>query len=585
MARQGLCRRAIEISIFIIFECFVCSATLYAETIVLKTGGVIRGDIVQDINQDIYGEQIKVQSDDGQLLTIALNDIETIDGKLPQPSEWLTWKGQESVDDYWHSVLLIMEECEKIAMGVEQTAFLKKKDGASVIQESKNKFNKLIDELKTLQIPEHLDNYHAKVMTLCEYLATIFDEDFYKKRNAAVMYWRKADLLEIESFQELKRVFIEMKTPQSHIEKVDKSIKNLEHASGALNMKAMNLVIKGLTAAAAGDLEAAKKEFEKSLKLGNPSDFVQPYMDILKDVERGTFSQEYGRTFFRAEEAVVTGHPREAIKDYEELLRERDDNRHHIAERLRIVYLDAGRLEDAQALSKKYSLEGYQTSLQEYKKPIEGRKEAEIDYGGQSKIVDESEYIFYIPSGLIPGKKFPLVIAFSPNGDAASMLQLWQGIADKKKWFVCASKTFRNGQDIIPIFDKLHSALEILLTNYPIDVTAIIVTGMSGGGMGAHFFSFYYPQMVSAIIVNTGMIDSRFKATKTGYPMNKIAVFLASPIDFRYREMQSDKDFLESLGWKIKWIEFPGGHIIASEEVYDEAVNWLEEALGIAQQK
>lgn len=85
---------------------------------------------------------------------------------------------------------------------------------------------------------------------------------------------------------------------------------------------------------------------------------------------------------------------------------------------------------------------------------------------------------------------------------------------------------------------------------------------------------------------------------------NKTVVFLASPTDFRYKNMQWDRQFLESKGWKTKsaycailaqyvlqsqhskidkilptlqWIEFEGGHNFAPESAYEEAAEWIEE--------
>ena len=43
--------------------------------------------------------------------------------------------------------------------------------------------------------------------------------------------------------------------------------------------------------------------------------------------------------------------------------------------------------------------------------------------------------------------------------------------------------------------------------------------------------------------------------------------------------MQSDRRFLEGLGWETKWIEFEGGHVIAPQKVYKEAADWLEDSL------
>ena len=93
--------------------------------------------------------------------------------------------------------------------------------------------------------------------------------------------------------------------------------------------------------------------------------------------------------------------------------------------------------------------------------------------------------------------------------------------------------------------------------------------------MGAHAFVRSHPGRVWAIVVNTGMMADG--SLTPDYPPGKLAVFLASPTDFRYTEMQRDRRFLESRQWKVEWIEFEGGHAIAPAATYEQAAQWLEE--------
>lgn len=193
----------------------------------------------------------------------------------------------------------------------------------------------------------------------------------------------------------------------------------------------------------------------------------------------------------------------------------------------------------------------------------------------QPQIVDTDRYIMCIPGTIDPDQRYPLVIAFSPGADAQGMINSWRGTAEKNKLIILASKEFRNGIDMKPVFSNLISDLKEAFLNYPIDRSKIIVTGFSGGGMGAHAFSFWYPRLTTAIIVNTGMMHEYFKEQKSDYPGNMLAVFLASQTDFRYGEMQADQRFLEDLDWETKWIEFKGGHTMAPDNAYNEAVQWL----------
>jgi len=200
-------------------------------------------------------------------------------------------------------------------------------------------------------------------------------------------------------------------------------------------------------------------------------------------------------------------------------------------------------------------------------------------FAKEASIHNASKYILHIPSGLSSYKKYPLVIALSPSGDAQSMINTWKDVSEKHKWIIFASKEYRNGPDMNMLISNIVAILDDLFSQYPIDRYKIIATGFSGGGMGSHFFSYLHPDMISAVVINTGMMHEYQIEKKYSCPRGKLAVFLASPGDFRYLEMKRDRRFLENLGWRTKWIEFGGGHTIAPASSYEEAAQWLKRLL------
>jgi predicted esterase len=191
------------------------------------------------------------------------------------------------------------------------------------------------------------------------------------------------------------------------------------------------------------------------------------------------------------------------------------------------------------------------------------------------KLTDRQTYLVYLPDGIELGKRYPLVFALSPGANAASMISAWVPAATKHHWIVAASKEFRNGVEFGVTFRQIEAELNDVESSYPIDTTHVILTGLSGGGMGAHAFAKFYPGRVQAVVINTGMMDSVFMTDD--YPEWKTAVFLASPTDFRYTEMKRDRSFLEQHRWKTDWIEFEGGHRMAPDTVYEQAADWLDE--------
>lgn len=198
-----------------------------------------------------------------------------------------------------------------------------------------------------------------------------------------------------------------------------------------------------------------------------------------------------------------------------------------------------------------------------------------INTEGSGETIEEEKFSIFIPDNIEKNDKYPLVVALSPTGNRNEIINIWKAVSKRNNIIVLASKEFRNKINPNPIFKNISSKIYKMSNEYPIDRKKIIITGFSGGGMGSHMFAYSYPYQTSAIVVNTGMMNKYFKRHKSTYPTNKVAVFLASPTDFRYDDMKSDKIFLESIGWKVKWIEFQGGHKIAPKKEYKEAANWI----------
>lgn len=195
------------------------------------------------------------------------------------------------------------------------------------------------------------------------------------------------------------------------------------------------------------------------------------------------------------------------------------------------------------------------------------------------EIIDNSKYILCVPADIDISKRYPLVVALSPGANAQSaqsMIDTWQDVSNKYKWVIFASKEFPGGVDMNVMMPNLASIVEEVSSKFPIDKSKVIAAGFSAGGMTSHAFSFLYPGLISAVVINTGMMHEYYIDNKHKYPRGKLVVFLASPTDFRYEEMKRDKDFLEDLGWKVKWIEFKGGHKMAPSSAYEKAAEWLQ---------
>lgn len=213
-----------------------------------------------------------------------------------------------------------------------------------------------------------------------------------------------------------------------------------------------------------------------------------------------------------------------------------------------------------------------------------GAEAAEV---GPLKLIDRPEALVLMPEGFPEGARPTVVFVFSPSGDARGMIRQWRPLSEKHRLIVVASKEYRNHMPDLPQkLAVIHDHLQGILQSLPGQRHRVILTGMSGGGSFSHALSIRYPGFADALIINTGRIwtphyaeayharaDLAERYRQSGAA--RLAVFLMSPTDFRYEEMKRDQKMLAALGWQVHPIEFPGGHQVAPQAVYESALSWI----------
>ncbi len=190
--------------------------------------------------------------------------------------------------------------------------------------------------------------------------------------------------------------------------------------------------------------------------------------------------------------------------------------------------------------------------------------------------------LLYVPKTLSRTSKSPLLLVLSPTGDPRWHIQLLKPIAEKCRWILVGDDYFKNGVDMNLCLPHILQTIQNVQSRYPIDSQKIYSCGLSGGAMGSYLLAQMRPDLIHGIIANTGMMpyvsDHPFDGSlPANFPRGKSVAMLASPTDFRYQAMIKNKATLESLGWKIKWIEFQGGHTLAPAECYESAIAWLSQ--------
>ena len=201
----------------------------------------------------------------------------------------------------------------------------------------------------------------------------------------------------------------------------------------------------------------------------------------------------------------------------------------------------------------------------------------------QQQTVDKPEYLLFVPEGLDPSRKYPLIVAFSPSANASGMISSWKDLATRYQCLVYASKVVRNGMDVPPVLKRIHEEhLPEIKKEWPVARGAAITTGVSGGGMTAHLYAFFCPMDVAAVISQVGYIHENSLKKVKRYPKGKIAALLTSPTDFNFKLISEDVKYLNKLGWQVRLWEHEKGHSRAPAEMVEEALEWVLQQDSIA---
>jgi poly(3-hydroxybutyrate) depolymerase len=211
-----------------------------------------------------------------------------------------------------------------------------------------------------------------------------------------------------------------------------------------------------------------------------------------------------------------------------------------------------------------------------------------------SVVVQTRDAAIIVPSGLVPGRNYPLVVAFAWNGSPGVPFEVWRTLAEQNHWIVYGSKDYQNAvlragvAPSVNLARVVKAQLDALAGELPIDTSRIIFTGYSGGGNYAEFMNLVYPGYAAAVISNSGRIPSelfRRRPTPGSLSMptaadyagsRREAVLIASPGDNPfYGDSLANVHTWESLGWDTLFVSIPGGHVQASPATYDRIIAWI----------
>jgi len=188
-------------------------------------------------------------------------------------------------------------------------------------------------------------------------------------------------------------------------------------------------------------------------------------------------------------------------------------------------------------------------------------------------------YEVYLPTNYSAAKKHPLLVTLSPNGNGKHFYKAAYYPCNKMGFILVGSNDFRNGVPNNIVLPKVDAMIKDVCRKYSIDKSKIYIGGFSGGGMGSYFMARKKPGFFKGLIINNGRIHPTMLKVNSLKRMRvrKVVIFCGKTDGIvRPELLKEQKKLLQKAGVKVKFIEYNGGHIIASSSLWERALKWLQ---------
>jgi predicted esterase len=179
-------------------------------------------------------------------------------------------------------------------------------------------------------------------------------------------------------------------------------------------------------------------------------------------------------------------------------------------------------------------------------------------------------YTLYIPSGILPEKKYPVFIAFDPSGNGGLPVAMYQDIAERYRFVLMGSENSRNGQQAADFHRIASAMMNEASSRFQADSSRLYLLGFSGGARVSSLIGLYLTKVQGVVACGAGFpgIDAQPSYTFDFY-------CLSGDRDFNLTELiDLDRD-LENAGWDHKLEIFPGGHHWPDTLSMEHGIDWI----------
>ncbi len=217
----------------------------------------------------------------------------------------------------------------------------------------------------------------------------------------------------------------------------------------------------------------------------------------------------------------------------------------------------------------------FQSGCCEKKKEVKKKK---IKLTKTIKVNAKASYEIFVPDSIDLSRNYPLFFFLSPSGDPNIYSKAMVEVCKSENCIYASSYNFKNETSHNDFIPAIKDSIKNILDNYPVHERLIYLAGFSGGGQGAYVVSHFIKNKFAGIIANNGVIHPNINDSESlkYLGLKKVAILVGNedkvvtPVDLR-----NDSALLQRSGIIVKMFNFNGGHEVAPEDIYLEAVKWI----------
>ncbi len=177
----------------------------------------------------------------------------------------------------------------------------------------------------------------------------------------------------------------------------------------------------------------------------------------------------------------------------------------------------------------------------------------------------KSHYTCYLPANYDHEKPTPVLINFSPSGNAQPFSTK---MADELGWIMVGLTESKNGP-MQPICENRDAVLFDLQRRFHIDMKHIYFSGFSGGARSSSEASLQYPGINAGLI----LIGAAYGSMP---PPKEVPIFyITGTTDMNRKEVEAAHTASKSAGRACDLIIHPGGHEWGPVADHETALRWL----------